>query len=209
MQPAPGSGDGNAVGVRELATNLPIRIRGYHSAMRYRRSLAAGGTCFFTVNLLDRRGTLLVDDVDTLRKAVRHVRERHPFSIDAWVVLPDHLHAIWTLPEDDADFSGRWALIKSRFSRSIPKGEVISASREHKGERGIWQRRFWEHRIRDERDLRAHVDYVHINPVKHGYVCRASDWPHSTIHRYIRDGIVPDDWAADPDHVTIDHRFDR
>ncbi|MCB1561189.1 MAG: transposase [Xanthomonadales bacterium] len=177
--------------------------------MRYRRSQAAGGTYFFTVNLRDRRGTLLVDHVDDLRRATRIVRERHPFVIDAWAVLPDHLHAVWTLPEDDSDFPTHWSLIKAGFSRTITAGEPISASRERKGERGIWQRRFWEHQIRDDRDRQAHIDYVHFNPVKHGYVTRASDWPHSTIHRYIRDGIASADWAADPKQVILDQRFDR
>jgi putative transposase len=113
------------------------------------------------------------------------------------VVLPDHMHAIWVLPDGDADNATRWGAIKSRFSRSIPKHESINALRRARRERGIWQRRFWEHTIRDERDLVNHIDYVHINPVKHGYASRASDWPHSSIHRYIADGTVTRDWAAE------------
>lgn len=165
--------------------------------MRYRRANTAGGTYFFTVNLADRSSGLLVERVDDLRNAVRVVHRRHPFEILAWVVLPDHLHAVWTLPPDDADFSTRWALIKAGFSRSVPSGESIRTSRQQKGERGIWQRRFWEHQIRDDRDLQRHVDYVHINPVKHGYANRAADWPWSSIHRYIRSGAVTADWGAD------------
>ena len=136
--------------------------------MRYRRAYHAGATYFFTVNLADRSLRLLVDHIDALRDAVRHVRRDHPFNIIAWVVLPDHLHAIWQLPDGDADFSTRWALIKANFSRRVPTGERIRDSRRQKGERGIWQRRFWEHLIRDDRDLQIHVDYIHFNPVKHG-----------------------------------------
>jgi putative transposase len=167
--------------------------------MHYRRARTPGGTFFFTVNLADRRSDLLIRHVDTLRAAVRKVRARHPFAIHAWVVLPDHLHAVWELPADDGDFSTRWALIKAGFSRAIARTEHISLSRLAKGERQLWQRRFWEHRVRDERDLQQHVDYVHINPVKHGYVAAASRWPCSSIHRYIRAGALQADWAADPE----------
>jgi putative transposase len=164
--------------------------------MRYRRANTAGATYFFTVNLADRSSALLVDAVDVLRDAVRLVQRRHPFHIDAMVVLPDHLHALWTLPEGDAGFPQRWALIKAGFSRKLPKGERRSASRERKGERGIWQRRYWEHQIRDDNDFTRHVDYIHINPVKHGLAARPIDWPHSSIHRYVREGILPSDWAG-------------
>lgn len=167
--------------------------------MDYRRYLIKGGTYFFTVNLANRSSRLLIERVNILRDVVREVRQRHPFEIVAWVVLPDHIHAIWTLPPDDADFPMRWALIKAGFSRSVPVGEHIGASRHKKGERGIWQRRFWEHVISDENDLARHVDYIHINPVKHGHTAKASDWPWSSIHRYIRNGMLTADWAADPD----------
>ena len=133
----------------------------------YRRNFIAGGSFFFTANLANRRLNLLTDHIEELRAAFRQTRLRHPFTIDAMVVLPDHLHAIWTLPNGDADFAGRWRLIKSAFSRNLPKGEAISHSRPAKGERGIWQRRFWEHTIRDEDDFARHFDYIHINPVKH------------------------------------------
>ncbi|RDD80085.1 REP-associated tyrosine transposase [Dyella tabacisoli] len=166
--------------------------------MRYRRTLVAGGTYFFTVNLQDRSRDLLIQRIDTLRNAVRLVKRRHPFHIVAWVVLPDHIHAIWTLPSGDADYSTRWSLIKANFSRAVAHNEPVCASRQLKGERGIWQRRFWEHQIRDENDLARHVDYVHINPVKHGYTERAGDWPFSSIHRYIRDGLLAADWACAP-----------
>ena len=164
---------------------------------QYRRNFTEGGTYFFTVNLADRMSCLLVDQVDLLGSAFRAVRAAHPFMIDAIVILPDHLHTIWTLPENDHDCSLRWRLIKTTFSRKQPHVEDRSASRISKGERGIWQRRYWEHLIRDERDYAAHVDYVHINPVKHGHASRVVDWPHSSFHRFVRHGLLPSDWAGD------------
>jgi putative transposase len=164
--------------------------------MRYRRANIAGATYFFTVNLADRSSTLLVDAIDALRNAMKTVQRRHPFYIDAIVVLPDHLHAIWTLPANDAAFPLRWALIKSAFSRNIPRTEERSWSRQRKGERGIWQRRYWEHLIRDDDDYARHVDYIHINPVKHGHASHPLDWPYSSLHRYVRDGTLPADWAV-------------
>ncbi len=163
--------------------------------MQYRRADIAGGTYFFTVNLADRRRALLVDHADLLRTVIRKVKERHPFDIDAMVVLPDHLHMLWILPKGDADFPTRMMLIKAGFSRLVEKDEYQSASRLSKGERGIWQRRYWEHSIRDEQDFANHVDYIHYNPVKHGYVERASDWKYSSIHRYIKAGVLDADWG--------------
>ncbi len=164
---------------------------------QYRRNFVAGGSYFFTVNLAERRLRFLTENIGVLRQAFRYVRRRHPFSIEAIVILPDHLHTIWTLPEGDADFPVRWQLIKAAFSRSLPGGERISASRAAKGERGIWQRRYWEHTLRDERDFARHMDYIHFNPVKHGYVPRVADWPYSSFHRMVRLGIYPEDWAGD------------
>ncbi|HMM89806.1 REP-associated tyrosine transposase [Bradyrhizobium sp.] len=163
----------------------------------YRRNFIPGGCFFFTVNLANRRSRLLTEYVEVLRFAFRETRQRHPFTIDAMVVLPDHLHVVWTMPEGDRDFATRWRLIKSTFSRNVVAGEPISASRAAKGERGIWQRRYWEHTIRDENDFARHIDYVHINPVKHGLVTRVGDWPHSSFHRMVRLGIYPEDWACD------------
>ena len=161
----------------------------------YRRNVVSGATYFFTVNLADRRQSLLIDNIDALRAAFRETRSRHPFAIEAIVVLPDHLHAIWTLPEGDGDFAMRWSLIKARFSRTVPGGEPVSESRRGRRERGIWQRRYWEHTIRDENDFVRHVDYIHFNPVKHGYVKNAADWPFSSFHRMVRQGLYPADWA--------------
>jgi putative transposase len=163
----------------------------------YRRNFVPGGSFFFTVNLADRRLSLLTANIDALRTAFRETHKHHPFTINAVVVLPDHLHAVWTLPEGDADFATRWRLIKASFSRNIPPGERISASRVAKGERGIWQRRFWEHTIRDEEDFARHVDYVHINPVKHGLVTQVRDWQPSSFHRMVKLGVYPEDWAGD------------
>ncbi len=164
--------------------------------MRYRRATVAGAAYFFTVNLADRQSALLTEYITDLRHAIRRIKHAHPFRIDAWVVLPDHLHMIWTLPPDDMDFATRWMLIKATFSRAMPAGEKRSASRITKGERGIWQRRYWEHLIRDEDDLARHVDYIHINPVKHGLATRAADWAHSSIHRHVRLGMINADWAG-------------
>jgi len=167
------------------------------SMPNYRRAFVPGGCWFFTVNLLDRGSSLLTDEIDVLRDATQWTRQRYPFQIGAFVVLPNHLHAVWTLPPDDADFSIRWRLIKSRFARSIPKCERLSAVRRARGERGIWQRRFWEHLIRDEADFARHVEYCYINPVKHALVRRVRDWPHSSFHRDVRAGVFPKDWAGE------------
>ncbi|MDB5815799.1 MAG: hypothetical protein JWN23_2916 [Rhodocyclales bacterium] len=164
--------------------------------MRYRRSHVQGGTWFFRVNLADRTSNMLIENVETLREVIRSVRQAHPFEIIAMVVMPEHLHAIWQLPPDDADYPMRWSLIKAGFSRRLIKTEQISESRAGKRERGIWQRRYWEHQIRDDADLGSHVDYIHFNPVKHGYVKRAADWPHSSIHRFIKLGWVSPDWGG-------------
>jgi putative transposase len=150
----------------------------------YRRLRIPGGCYFFTVNLAERdNNTLLIDQIDSLREAFRSVHAIYPFKVDAFVILPDHLHCIWKLPPGDDCFDIRWRRIKSIFSRRIATDERISASRRIKNERGIWQRRYWEHAIRDEQDWRHHVDYIHNNPVKHGYVTCAREWSHSSIHR--------------------------
>ena len=163
----------------------------------YRRAWRPGGTYFFTVNLLQRRDNdLLTRHIDLLRAAVKSVRQRHPFIVHGWVVLPDHMHCVIELPPDDADYATRWRLIKMNFSKAIPRTERLSAVRIRRGERGIWQRRYWEHLIRDKRDYRSHMDYVHINPVKHGLVRCVADWPYSTFHRLVEKGIYPVNWAG-------------
>ena len=162
----------------------------------YRRNRVAGGTYFFTVNLLDRRSDLLVVQIEALRGAVRWVRERAGFHIDAWVVLPEHMHCIWTLPEGDADFAGRWRGIKTRFSKAVPQVEPVSSVRARRGARGVWQNRYWEHTIRDEADYAAHMDYVHFNPVKHGLAGHPAEWPYSTFRRCVAAGVYPVEWGG-------------
>jgi putative transposase len=162
----------------------------------YRRNLVAGGTFFFTLNLADRRLPLLTHNIGLLRAAFRYTRHRHPFTIDAIVILPDHLHALWTLPAGDSDFLTRWRLVKTAVSRGLHLGEGVSASRSRKRERGIWQRRFWEHTIRDSGDFARHVDYIHFSPVRHSYVERVQDWPFSSFHRMVRLGCYPPEWAG-------------
>lgn len=151
----------------------------------YLRPRLPGASIFFTVTLQQRGTQLLVEHIARLREAVAVTRAERPFQIDAWVVLPDHMHCVWTLPEGDSDFSTRWRLIKSRFSRALPVGN-LRHSHLARQERGIWQRRFWDHHIRDADDMSAHVNYCWVNPVKHGLVDRPEDWPYSSIHRDMR-----------------------
>jgi putative transposase len=166
--------------------------------VRYRRNFIPGGTYFFTVTLADRRSALLVEHIDTLRAAFRAGRRERPFVIDAIVVLPDHLHAILTLPVGDADFSGRWRRIKGYFSsRMIAAGAF--AKRHSNDDYALWQRRFWEHTIRNEDDFARHVDYIHFNPVRHGLVQSVRDWRYSSFHQYVRQDLLPLDWGGEVD----------
>src|SRR5665213_4067224 len=157
---------------------------------------AKGSVLFFTVVLADRSSNLLVNQIDRLRRVYRTVQQRRPFETIAICVLPDHIHAVWTMPEGDADFSTRWSLIKTGFSRGLDP-RLRSASKIGKREKGIWQRRYWEHAIRDDADLERHVDYIHFNPVKHGHVARVADWPHSSFHRHVERGMLAADWGGD------------
>jgi putative transposase len=173
----------------------------------YRRARAPGATWFFTVNLLERhRNTLLVREIDRLRTCLHAERQRRPLAILAWVVLPEHMHWLWRLPPGDSDYSTRWRRIKTDFSRGLPNAERRSTIRQARGERGIWQRRFWEHQIRDEIDLQHHIDYIHFNPVKHGLVTRTADWPHSSFATYVERGVYTRDWGAAPSFDMPDDR---
>ncbi len=148
----------------------------------YVRARVEGGTYFFTLTARNRSSVLVNENVrGALREAIEAVRARWPFTVDAWVLLPDHLHCLWTLPEGDADFSKRWSTIKRLTTQTI--GE------------SIWQERFWEHLIRDETDFQRHFDYIHWNPVKHGLAQRALDWPYSTFHRHLKQGVYTADWC--------------
>ncbi|TBU75625.1 REP-associated tyrosine transposase [Phytopseudomonas daroniae] len=167
----------------------------------YRRHYRAGGVYFFTLTLADRRRDWLVSHIDVLRQSVREEQRRAPFALQAWVVLPEHLHLLVRLPDGDSDFSNRLRRIKGSFSRQIPLPAHRRQSLLGKGERGIWQRRFWEHAIRDQEDWQRHIEYIHHNPVKHGLVDRVRDWPYSSFHAYVQRGDYPLDWgwAAEKD----------
>jgi len=158
----------------------------------YRRARVPGGSYFFTLVSHERRPVLTGENIRTaLREAVKTVRDEHPFFVEAWVLLPDHLHCIWQLPEDDADYSLRWAKIK----RLVRHRLGMSAAEK------LWQPRYWEHCIRDENDFARHVDYIHWNPVKHGLVRCAADWPYSTFHRFVAAGAYPQDWGVADDRM--------
>ena len=177
----------------------------------YRRGPIAGGSYFFTVVTHQRQAWLCTDAARTaLREAIAKVRTKRPFVVEAWVSLPDHLHCIWRLPPGDADFATRWRLIKSGMTKRLVQdagalrfanapyggGGELSASRKARGEQGLWQRRFWEHTLRNDADYRAHCDYIHYNPVKHGLCRSAKDWPYSTFHRFVAQGKYDSDWAT-------------
>lgn len=167
----------------------------------YRRFFLGGATYFFTV-VTHRRQPIFTDPAvrRALREAIAAVRQDAPFTIDAWVLLPDHLHCLWTLPAGDADFGRRWSAIKRRVTQVVASRyahpEWRNASRIRRRESTIWQRRFWEHCIRDEADFARHLDYLHFNPVKHGLVSVVGDWPYSSFHRLVRAGVYPADWCG-------------
>ena len=196
----------------------------------YRRADMPGTSYFFTVVSHQRRPILCDETVRlALRQAITSVKTKHNFTIDAWVLLPDHLHCIWTLPENDHAYSVRWSMIKRLVTQAVGahgapyddawlEGRVrhahhehpqqihpdhrvhhphVSASRLRRREGNIWQRRFWEHRVRDRADLNRCIDYLHWNPVKHGHVSRVAEWPFSTFHRYVRQGAYPEDWGGE------------
>ena len=167
---------------------------------QYRRA-RTGSTYFFTLVTFGRQAILCLPPIRAaLRRALEDVRIKRPFHIDAWVLMPDHMHCIWTLPDNDVDYSTRWALIKNSVSRfaGLPVGSASppSASRIKHRDAAMWQRRFYEHQIRDERDFEAHMDYVHFNPVRHGHAESAAAWPFSTFHRYVREGVYAPDWGG-------------
>jgi putative transposase len=166
--------------------------------MEYRRSNIKGGQFFFTIVTYKREKLFnSPNNIGLLRESIRHVKQRHPFTIDAFVLLPEHIHCIWTLPKDDHDFSTRWRLIKGFFSRHYEyRDDEFKASQIRKKEQAIWQPRFWEHFIRDEKDFINHVEYIHYNPVKHGLAKAPRDWEYSSFHRYVEKGIYEHEWGA-------------
>ncbi len=165
----------------------------------YRRAYCEGGTYFFTV-VTYRRQPIFLDEeaIGLLKQCLKMVMALHPFTIDAIVILPEQLHCIWTLPDGDFDFSTRWKKIKAGFTRDYSPSPVsrLSQSMREKGEKGIWQRRFWEHMIRDQEDFNRHCDYIHYNPVKHGLVRSVAEWKHSSFGKFVRDGVYPPDWGG-------------
>jgi putative transposase len=186
---------------------------------RYRRHYIKGGTYFFTLVTYKRRRVLDATAVDILRQGFRKCIAERPFAIEGIVILPDHIHCIWKLPPDDCDYSSRWKEIKCHFSKEYLRNMSNSASRDceeceimgelpdsmqNKGEKGIWQRRFWEHAIRDEEDYRLHMDYIHYNPVKHGLVSAVIEWPYSSFHRFVSMGIYRGSWAGRADGFPDD-----
>lgn len=168
---------------------------------RYRRANTPGATYFFTI-VTYRRRTFLCDNLVrlALRAAIQKVRARHPFQIDAWVLLPDHLHTIWTLSDSDADFSLRWQLIKRHVTRQcrelLHQPDLMTASKTRHRESTLWQRRYWEHLIRNDADYERHMHYLHYNPVKHGLVKQVKDWPYSSFHRHMENGIYDENWGT-------------
>lgn len=184
-----------------LKHNLRLFFNYGASMPNYRRNLVPGGTYFFTVVTANRQPIFNQPEaVESLRQVIRTEKQTRPFEIVASVVLPDHVHIIWALPSGDADYSARWQSIKAGFTRRYLTGvnteaRVTPGYREQR-RRGVWQPRFLEHTIRDERDLKMHVDYIHFNPVKHGHAKRPADWPYSSIHRFIRRGWLDHDWGC-------------
>jgi putative transposase len=169
--------------------------------MQYRRAKIAGASYFFTVVTHERRPIFQnAEAVVLFETGLKRIKERHPFEVDAYVILPDHIHTVWTLPEQDANFSTRWRLIKEAFTKPFGRMQQPlsrNASRKSKGEQAIWQRRFWEHVIRDEADYAAHVDYIHYNPVRHGLTTAARDWPHSSFSAWVKRGVYEPYWGSD------------
>jgi putative transposase len=175
----------------------------------YRRYYVPGGTFFFTL-VTEGRSRFLCQETARiiLRTQMQLCQKRWPFSIEAIVLLPDHLHALWVMPAGDSNYSLRWAWIKKEFTKSwLEAGgeeQGVSDSRRRNRRRGVWQRRFWEHMIRDENDYERHFDYIHYNPVKHGLVARPQDWPHSTFHLWVKRNIYPLEWGCGPEEMKFD-----
>jgi putative transposase len=168
----------------------------------FRRRFRPGGTYFFTV-VTDGRRPILTSDLarPLLRDAIDRTRARWPFEIEAWVLLPDHAHSIWTLPDDDADYSRRWAFLKKEFTKAFLAAGGAEApptdGRLNDGRRGVWQPKFWEHTVRDEGDYERHFHYLHYNPVRHGLVRSPTEYPYSTFHRHVRSNVYEPSWGSD------------
>ncbi len=167
----------------------------------YRRNKQSGATYFFTLCLQDRKSHLLIDYINALRIAYRKIQDKKPFTTEAMVILPDHIHALWTMPIDDDDYANRIRLFKSYFTRQLPQElkQTDNKNRQKHNQTSIWQLRYWEHTIRDEDDFNNHIDYIHYNPVKHRYVKNVKDWEYSTFHQCVKKGLYDDNWGSDVD----------
>ncbi len=174
--------------------------------MQYRRTFVPGGTYFFTVVTALRRKLFCDEEtVDLVRQAFRHVNAQRPFTVNAMVVLPDHLHCIWTLPPADEDYPTRWRLVKTWVTKHYPQGRpqenlsdyapLIRPTTSRRLKSAVWQARYWEHLIRNQEDYRQHVEYIHYNPVKHGHVSRPWAWPHSSFRQYVQEGLYAREWG--------------
>ncbi len=168
--------------------------------VQYRRYRIAGGIYFFTVALHNRKSNYLTKYIQQLGAAIRHVKRLHAFKTIAMVVLPDHLHAMWELPVNDDNYSLRWRCIKTAFAKNL-RNCGVKIQKNRFNENCLWQRRFWEHVIRDDKDYERHVDYIHYNPVKHKLVNSPIEWPYSTFHRYVREGTLSKNWSKKPDNL--------
>jgi len=166
----------------------------------YRRTLIKGASYFFTLVSFQRQPILCDKPIrEALRNAIKLTQKKYPFNIDAWILMPDHLHCIWTLPEKDSDYSVRWNQIKRRVSiecKQYKKQSLMNTSKSKHRESTIWQRRFWEHQIRDDADYKRHFDYIHFNPVKHGLVNSPNQWEYSTFHKAVKDNVYDKNWGA-------------
>ena len=195
-------------------TTIPNGLQGAFEKKRtlpmsnYHRNFAPGACYFFTQVTYHREPWLCEASTRvTLREAIVHVRRKHPFTIEAWVLLPDHLHCLWRLPERDSDYSTRWSLIKSWVTNHMRPSLLLApqaTSRTKRGEKSLWQRRFWEHTIRNDQDYRAHCDYIHFNPVKHSFCQAPKDWLYSSFHRFVKEGRYEVDWGSQSIPVGID-----
>ncbi|HEV2614846.1 MAG TPA: transposase [Gammaproteobacteria bacterium] len=170
--------------------------------VNYRRIYVKSGCYFFTVTVKDRTTKILIENIDLLRSSMRQVQQESFFEIKAIVVLPDHLHCIWQLPENDSNYPRRWQKIKSYFTRKV-REKGIKLFKNYRGEYALWQKRYWEHAIRDEVDFENHVNYIHYNPVKHGYVKNVCDWPYSSFHNFVKQGLLPADWGRCEKDVVV------
>ena len=170
--------------------------------VNYRRDYTKGGVYFFTVTLKNRRANYLTQYINILGDAFRFVRNKYAYSTLAITILPDHIHVIWELPQGDSNYSLRWRLIKKHVTQELLKQQV-PLTKDSRGAYNLWQNRFWEHLIRNEHDLQKHIDYIHFNPVKHGYTSIPADWPYSSIHRYIKQGILPCDWYVSGERLAL------